>query len=196
MEALEKETVSGHPVDRGQRLTMAGLSLAEDWMKVEMMAMGAGLAGRGTGLLYNRLTLTLKNPTWSYGPVPKGALGATSWTGEITIRPGLTGKLLGETVRHEAIHSLLSPRSPGFLQASRADLKAWGYWNSHLLRYLEEAAAETYATKSLSMGLKFPLTGGYGISMPRILLEGAGYTGVTGSASYGTYKLTEKALEK
>jgi hypothetical protein len=50
-----------------------------------------------------------------------------------------------------------------------------------LVRYLEEALAETVATGSLRTGLKFPLTG-YGITLGQLLGEAALYFGGLGAA--------------
>lgn len=115
--------------------------------------------------------------------------------GKITIKPGLTGQDLVETVRHETVHSFLSPRNGPFRDL-RASLKAWGYENSHLLRYTEEAAAETFATGSLRTGLAFPLQAGYDIVKTQLALEGAAYVGGTAGLGYGSYQLSLKVFQE
>lgn len=97
-------------------------------------------------------------------------------------------------MRHEGVHQFLSPRS-GPLRGLRADVGMAGYNRSHLIRYLEEAAAETVGTGSLRAGLRFPLQGGYGLSKGRIMLEGAAYVGGTAAATYGAYELGKKLNE-
>jgi hypothetical protein len=118
----------------------------------------------------------MKYPNYTLGDTG-GALGQTDKFGNITIEPGLSGKVFNETLRHEGVHSFLSPSAGGKLQTLRADFGMWAYRNSHLLRYTEEAAAETYATGSLAQGLKFPLTG-YGIGPLRLGAEATLYGGV------------------
>lgn len=119
---------------------------------------------------------------WSYGNTG-GALGTTDKFGNITIRPGLTGKVLDETVAHESVHRLLSPRATSVLGELRADLGMAAYQRSHLVRFIKEAAAETWATGSLRQGLAFPLREGY-VSGRRVFVEGIGYVTVVGGAAY------------
>jgi hypothetical protein len=138
--------------------------------------------------------LSMPNVPWNYGQLPANWRGATNLrTGEITIQNGLTGPLLTETVRHEAVHRWLTPIGGSSV---RVEARVWGYQNSHLLKYLEEAAAQTYATGSLRQGLAFPLNGAYGLSVRRIALEGGGYIIVVGGASYGAYELSDHLLNK
>jgi RHS repeat-associated protein len=122
---------------------------------------------------------------WQYGNT-KGALGETSKFGDITVQPGLGGRTLSETVRHETVHKLLSPllgpRSG--LRLWRADLSMWGYNNSHLLRFTEEFLAETAATLNPAQGARFAFSN-YSISAARLAAEGGGYLAVLG-AGYGT----------
>jgi hypothetical protein len=58
-----------------------------------------------------------------------------------------------------------------------------------MVRFLEEAAAETWAMGSLRQGLSFPFSLGY-VSAPRVVIEGAGYVTVVGGATYGAYRLS------
>lgn len=117
---------------------------------------------------------------WSYGATE--ALGETDKFGNIIIRPGLTGDLLEETVRHEGVHRFLSPRPTSFLGEARANFGQAAYWNSNFLRYTEEAIAETIGSRNLWQGLKHPFHPGYDISKTGLFLEGAGYTGLLGGS--------------
>lgn len=67
----------------------------------------------------------------------------------------------------------------------------WAYQNSHLLRYAEEAIAETRAQLmtggSLTSGLAFPVTSGY-VNPLRVALEGSVLFG-------GTYWLGNQVAE-
>jgi RHS repeat-associated protein len=126
--------------------------------------------------------------SFTYGDPGHGALGATDKFGNITIRPGLSPKDFTETLRHETVHSVMSPRQGTFLASFRADLRMAGYRYSNALRYTEEALAEGYATKSVAQGLRFPFVGGY-VTPAGLLFEGLvigngptylGYEAVTG----------------
>jgi hypothetical protein len=72
---------------------------------------------------------------------------------------------------------------------SRGLMKAWFYHNSHLLRYTEEALAESYASGSLRWGLRYPLLGTYAIKASRLVLEGVGVGGAYGGLVYGGYEI-------
>lgn len=89
---------------------------------------------------------------FTYGDPGPGSMGSTDPYGNITIRPGLAADDLGETLRHETVHSVLSP-SRGPVLDTRASIGAAGYDRSHALRFIEETAAETYATGSLRQGV-------------------------------------------
>ena len=128
---------------------------------------------------------------WTFGKTGgKAVRGATDMFGNIVIKKGMAAKRVVETVLHEGVHRFFSPRPGGLLNTIRARIGMWGYNKSHLLKYLEEALAETVGTGSLRQGLKFPLQG-YGISVPRMIVEGLAYLGITVGASYGTYKAVE-----
>jgi hypothetical protein len=132
-----------------------------------------------------RSTLRMPKVPWRYGHLPPNQAGSTDLFGNITIRHGVMGSQLVETVRHERVHRLLSPRH-GPLRPLRAKLVGLRYQHSHLARYLEEAAAETYGTASLREGLAFPFRHGY-VQPWRVAAEGAGGVGA-GSVSYGVYE--------
>jgi hypothetical protein len=59
----------------------------------------------------------------------------------------------------------------------RGNLRGWGYGNLSLLRYLEEALAQGYATRSLWKGLIFPIRANYVMFFPDVVIEGAAYIG-------------------
>jgi hypothetical protein len=82
-----------------------------------------------------------------------------------------------ETLRHETVHSVLTPPAP----LNRLTVGLYG--KSGLYRYAEEALAEGYATRSLLSGLRFPIVEGY-VSIPRLAFEG----GAVGAGGYGAYE--------
>jgi hypothetical protein len=108
--------------------------------------------------------------------------------GNITIQRGLSASEYLTTYRHESVHRFLSPKLPLF-RTARAKLGMRAYSNSQFLRYLEEAAAEGYATKSLKRGLQFPLEGGYDLTLRGVATEGAVYVGGVGLAAYWANRL-------
>ncbi|WP_010582403.1 hypothetical protein [Schlesneria paludicola] len=62
------------------------------------------------------------------------------------------------------------------------------------MRYMEEALAETYATKQLIYGLKFPIREGY-VTGGRVLLAGVAYAGILGSSIYIGYRISGSLFE-
>jgi hypothetical protein len=76
--------------------------------------------------------------------LPDGILGCCDFYGNISVVRAQTLTEQQLTLYHELVHSVLSPRFR-FLRQLRADLKASAYFRSALLRYLEEALAESYA---------------------------------------------------
>jgi len=119
---------------------------------------------------------------FKFGNLPPGVLGETDKFGNITLQRGLTGQTFVETLRHETVHSVLSPQSEPL-----ANARMWLYGKSGLYRYTEEAAAETYATKSIGQGLAFPLTNGY-VTPLRLSVEFGGAAAATGGGAYGIYE--------
>ncbi|MCX6630854.1 MAG: hypothetical protein NTW28_24840 [Candidatus Solibacter sp.] len=121
-------------------------------------------------------------PTTVKVPLRPGLLGSTSKFGDITLSTRISGPLELETLLHERIRSALSPKF-WFLRNARARLGEWAYDNVALLRYLEEAIAETYAqcrtkgvnAESLLTGLKFPFDEKY-LTVTRAAVEIAGGT--------------------
>lgn len=106
---------------------------------------------------------------WFYKPGIKAVdnlrpnvLGNTSIYGDIKYLSRLTGKLKDETILHEKVHAFLTPKLY-LLRNFRITLSMNGYSKSYLLRYLEEALAETaaqvgtYGLKNAVIGIKFPI---------------------------------------
>lgn len=109
--------------------------------------------------------------------LPAGT-GFTDKLGNITISSQGSPITQMQALLHEQVHHFFTPRGP--LQGIRADFSMWAYNNSHLLRYMEEAIAESYAQLrtggSLLTGLKFPIENGY-VDLWRVLLEAGGLIG-------------------
>jgi hypothetical protein len=86
-----------------------------------------------------------------------------------------------EAAYHEAVHRFLAPKMY-LLRELRMYLWQGGYRRSFLLRYFEEALAETYAKvrvhgwskENLFAGLKFPLQPGYEITFEALGAEAKG----------------------
>jgi len=132
---------------------------------------------------------------FQFGRLPEGVLGATDALGNITIQNGLTGKVFQETLDHEFVHRVLSP-ADGLFAETRAQLRMAGYQNSELLRFTEEAIAETYATGSLSKGIRHPLENGYGITIGGLAAESTALGGITADgAQFGVALTTENGDE-
>lgn len=105
-------------------------------------------------------------PTITVSELGPGMQGVTTTYGDITISRELTTEEQQMTLDHEKVHSFLSPRIGPFRQI-RARLAISGYARSALLRYLEEAMAETYAqmrargVRGVVTGITFLLENGY-----------------------------------
>ncbi len=117
-----------------------------------------------------------------------GNYGVTSSAGAITVDASLTGTQLTETLVHEGVHRLLTPLGTDALTVARQNLGAWGYSNSHLLRFTEELLAESAATGNILRSAEF--AAGY-VSMPRLFLEAAAYLGITIGPGYAAYQLSK-----
>jgi LysM repeat protein len=112
---------------------------------------------------------------------PDGRLGECDWFGNISILKSIEGTPAGtETLYHEWVHKVLSPRL-GPLRELRAAIKAAAYYRSALLAYIEEAMAESVALlagrglswQNFIAAVKFPLGGGYShITISALFAEG------------------------
>lgn len=128
-----------------------------------------------------------RNFNIQYAKLPNNRVGETDLrTGVITITRGLSRKDFEETLRHEMVHSFLTPKNPFLISA-----RIWLYVNSDLWRYSEEAAAETFATRSLSQGLKFPIVQDYGLTPWQSGAELAGLGAAAGGTAYGLYQASQ-----
>jgi hypothetical protein len=137
---------------------------------------------------------------WNFGPAPRspggkwfyepstttvppsrlrgGAIGETSIWGDIKIASGLSRSDYRATLFHELMHRFLTPKLYP-LRELRAQIRIQGYARSVILRYLEEAMAETYAqlrTRGLDMnafleGVRFPIGPDYEISLAGAVKE-------------------------
>ena len=122
--------------------------------------------------------------------LPSG-YGATSMYGEIEISSAGSATDKAVVLYHELMHSFLSPKIAP-LRQFRAELKWSAYKRSALMRYLEEALAETYAQlrvngiTALPTGIKFPVATGQMeiiyVSAAQLATEGA----AVGSIVIGT----------
>jgi hypothetical protein len=119
-------------------------------------------------------------------------LGDCDFWGNIRVsrNQSLTGQR--ETLYHEWVHSILSPRFGPFRQI-RAQLKASAYHRSALMRALEEAIAESYAQlrvyglHKILIGVSFPLKGGY-VTISQLAAEGVAIGNITlGGLHFGIY---------
>jgi hypothetical protein len=94
------------------------------------------------------------------------ATGETSWWGEITISRLGTATDRRLAALHESFHRVLTPRLD-ILRRVRIEGRAASYRGSALIKYLEEAMAESYAQVSvhglrrLITGVVFPVKNGY-----------------------------------
>jgi hypothetical protein len=108
-----------------------------------------------------------KSTTTQDPGMPAGT-GATDAYGNIKVSPHGTPKEQKLALRHEQVHSALSPKLL-LLRDFRAKVAMSAYNKSQLMRYLEEALAETIAqlrvngvnVKSVLEGIQFPIRNGY-----------------------------------
>ena len=133
-----------------------------------------------------------KEPPYALGEASTfkpGVLGRTSYAGEIEMNPGLTPgtRAFTEALRHEACHRCLTPLGKDGLTVFRQGLRKTFYKRSTLLRYAEEAIAETYSKGNLAIGLRYPFANGnpYLINPLRLGVE----AGIYGGVIYGSYRL-------
>ncbi len=116
-----------------------------------------------------------KLPTVADPALPAGE-GLTTWWGQIfySVQGTLTEQQL--VLLHEVVHKFFTPRL-GLLRNFRVQLKAAGYTRSVILKYLEEAMAETYAQlringfKGALTGIRFPVANNY-VSISELAAEG------------------------
>jgi hypothetical protein len=118
-----------------------------------------------------------------------GVLGQTLPNGQVFLRPGLSRAEQVSTLRHESVHAFFSPEGSSSIANFRQNLGQFGYDNSQLLRFTEEAIAETYGSRNLLQGLSHPLVNPYGISPGGLALEGGIVGGGIAGVAYLGYQL-------
>lgn len=95
-------------------------------------------------------------------------LGNTLPNGHVFRLPGLSRQVQAHVLRHEGVRSFLSAADSVSFATFRQNVGMCGHNNSHVLRYVEEAIAEGYSSRSILQGLKHPIVNPYGISVPRL----------------------------
>jgi hypothetical protein len=138
----------------------------------------------GEASLIKQGTRSLRLPAIDNSLAGTRTLGYTTPNGKVFLRPGLSRAEQVSTLRHESVHAFLSPRGSGPVAIFRQHLGQWGYDNSQLLRFTEEAIAETYGSGSLIEGLLHPLVNGYDITVGGLLLEAGALGGAVFGPSY------------
>jgi hypothetical protein len=81
-------------------------------------------------------------------------------------------------MRHESVHAFFSPKGSGSIARIRQSIGQFGYDNSQLLRFTEEAIADGIASGSFRQGLRHPIVNPYGISRNGLIFESTLYGGV------------------
>lgn len=129
--------------------------------------------------------------------LPSGALGETDWWGNISVIRSQSLREQRMTLLHEWVHRFFAPKVAPLRQL-RAQLRASGYWRSAILRYLEEAMAESYAQlrmdgglKGLLIGVSFPVANGY-VKISQMAGEGV----AIGSIALGGAQFTVRSIDK
>jgi hypothetical protein len=115
--------------------------------------------------------------------------GFTTAYGDITVSSRGSANDKALVLYHEMVHSFLSPKLAP-LRELRARLSTSAYVRSALLKYLEEALAETYAQlrvngiSELPTGIRFPVKNGY-VTISQLRVEGTAIgTIVIGTMSF------------
>jgi hypothetical protein len=149
----------------------------------------SGPPPRGPGAFYK--------PATTYAPLPPRLGGYTSAYGDIVVNSTKPAWAQGEVLLHEQLHQMLTPKLY-LLRDVRVTLAMEGYNRSYLLRYLEEALAQSYAlVRSRGPGfalegIKFPVKNGY-VTVAKMGQEIAGVVlgpiNVGGTANHLVYFL-------
>ena len=115
------------------------------------------------------------NRPWGYKPsirgdatLPEGVGGTSPVTGDFRYSTAGSAESQALARLHERVHQVLTPKV-NILRRLRGFIRAQGYNRSYILRYLEEALAETVAqvgvkgwqVKNVVEGLRFPVERGY-----------------------------------
>jgi len=146
--------------------------------------------GEVGGNITRRRLFAQRNPTVADPTLPPGS-GYTDIFGNMTISSAGSATDQSLARYHEQVHSFLSPRL-NFLRNFRANLGMSAYKRSALLRYLEEALAETYSQlrvygmRNLVTGIRFPIREGY-VTLRAVVTEAAIGSVFFGGVEYGVY---------
>jgi len=164
-----------------------GVSTGSDYVKRVIKSNADGIS---------RLTnTTSRKYTNKFGQISKfghlsaWTLGETDKMGNIIIKSGIKGDLFKEVYKHESVHRFLTPKSGLFVRL-RQNLGIEAYSRSSLVRYLEEATAETIGSGSLKTGLAFPIKNGY-VKASNVIKEGIVYIGAVAVSMYCGYNWAE-----
>lgn len=194
-EAFTGRSITGDKLSGTERVLAGGLAVF-GWADMAMQA-GVKLNSlRNIKLprFLNWLGKIAGKQPYKFGNAGAGALGSTAKEGSITIRTGLSGSQLGETVRHEGLHRLLTPLGTDSLTVARQDAGMWAYTNIASLRYLEEGLAQSVGTGSFGTGFKWITSmrgpAGYNISIPIAIGQGLAYIAGLGALFYGGARLS------
>jgi hypothetical protein len=141
----------------------------------------------------------LYRPSVTGDPSLPAGVGGTNRYGDIvySTRGSATDQAIA--LEHERLHSLLSPKLMP-LRKFRAALRVGAYEHSQLMKYLEEALAETYAQlrvngiSGLPSAIRFPIANGY-VQLDRVLREATMATIAVGGITYGVYVATDSSLQ-
>lgn len=183
---------SQHDLDAaGEHLARAIAIIGVDAV-IALLTHGAGKAWKGR-----------YRPTVTGDPALPAGAGATNKFGDITYSTAGSAEDQALALFHERVHSFLSPKLEP-LRELRADVGMTGYRDSELLRYIEEALAESYAQlrvkgiKGLPVGIRFPIQNGY-VTLDGVLKEAkiasAIYIGTIGVGGLTYYVYVELTAE-
>jgi len=110
-------------------------------------------------------------------------MGSTTPFGDVTYSPYGSARDQALARAHEAVHSALSPRLRP-LRRFRVRLASSAYVRSPLMKYLEEALAESFAQvsvngiRSVLAGVRFPVANGY-VTLQELATEGSAIGTIT-----------------
>jgi hypothetical protein len=125
-----------------------------------------------------------RKPTTTLDPNMPAGTGATTEFGDMTLSSAGSATDQQLVRLHELVHSYLSPRFI-VLRTFRARLGMSAYLRSALLKYIEEAMAETYAQLKVDgltgfkTGIRFPIKGNQYVSIQQLVCEGRAIGTVT-----------------
>jgi hypothetical protein len=125
-------------------------------------------------------------------PALSAGEGSTSPFGEVRLSPHGTPNEQALVRAHEMVHRFLTPRF-GVLRTFRVRLAMSGYLRSVLLKYLEEAMAETVAQlrvngfAGLLTGVRFPVANGY-LTISELATEGVAIGTITAGSQLFTVR--------